>query len=868
MGFQIFQSLFTSSGISAAILGLSVVGLTIWWIVRKRIRDFWMPIVRVLDFPVSRLPRIVVKKPPMIPFLMFLLATLAIVLWSNRPRLKIFSDFEPGMSQVHVYVDMSPSVSAQITLAELGQKLVSVLEQTGPKSRVTFGTSHGDDVYELTSPDGAADLITGMGFHRGGAKIGAGVRSQLSRIGEVDQLFVISDRDQHSWSGFQWQYLLVDADIRHVDIDSSISRSVLSNIFIQDARFTSTPGSLTMDWDIEIAEGALAQPASGTISASLGGESLATANWEIPAGRRSTAVSVSWPSTRVSKDLSAEPIEWTIEVSGGDALVMDNKFRSPVLGRRDRVVVVGEPSGELRLEDALMPLETALRVSGFEVERYDQWPSQSRELLPEVVSSARFLAVLASDSASLDLWCPLPLSKLVPVWMIPGGGPETYSAICRCLSRFSMGVSQNMCGERMSREDWIATLVNVGAKQIGGDVGFANQAVALRLMEPQKGFDFTILTIPLRPDPKFGISWGSFPVLVSQLASFTSGQIGATSQDSQGLGGLWPRVSDVLLVPPGEQLTGVTRTQILRETNVPVGESMLAVMPASELPPAWSSSGSVGRSRAAHKRDSEDPWPWVRALVALVVLASFVEVFWIWRRDKSGKSALGWLLPFALGVWFCAPSAFAQVTIEWLGPKASTTNMFQTLAREVSSRTSLDLSPQPEFLNAFDEKMAQYPWLWTQTPSKIAGKDGRISNAGRLWLKRGGLLIIDGQQSDAMLESFFEPFKQGTVNPSGWMSMPPDHEFMRSFYLLNSLPTCKGRPWKIFSFDGRVVAIAAPYSLLMALQDQPSRWACESNVSYEQQVRIFVNLLMMAFTTDYKRDQIHLPEILKRLRVP
>ena len=68
-------------------------------------------------------------------------------------------------------------------------------------------------------------MITGLGFHRGGSKIGAGVRTQLGKIGEVDQLFVISDRDQHSWSGFQWQYLLVDADIRHVDVDSSTSRS-------------------------------------------------------------------------------------------------------------------------------------------------------------------------------------------------------------------------------------------------------------------------------------------------------------------------------------------------------------------------------------------------------------------------------------------------------------------------------------------------------------------------------------------------------------------------------------------------------------------------------------------------------------------
>ena len=868
MGFQIFQSLFTSTAASIAVLGLSLLAIGLWWIVRKRLKDFWMPIVRVLDFPISRLPKIIVKKPPMIPFLMFLLAALALTVWTNKPRLKIFSDFEPGMSQIHVYVDMSPSVSAQISLSDLGQKLVSVLEQIGPKSRVTFGTSHGDDVYEMTTTTGAADLITGLGFHRGGSKIGAGVRTQLGKIGEVDQLFVISDRDQHSWSGFQWQYLLVDADIRHVDVDSSTSRSTLSNVFFQDAKFTSSPGALTMDWDIEIAQGALARPANGTINATLAGESLATANWEIPVGRRSNTVSISWPSTRVARDLVNEPIEWTIEVEGGDALLIDNKFRSPVLGRRDRIVVIGEPTGELRLEDALMPLETALQVSGFEVERYDRWPSISRDQIPDAITSARFLVVLAGEISDLDMWCPVVRPNLIPIWIIPSNSQNTYSAICRCVSKFSMGVSADMCGEKLSREQWIATLSGVGAKQIGGDVGIANQALGLKLLDKNQGFDFTMMTIPLRPDPKYGINWGTFPVMIRQLAAFTTGLMSSGTFDLQGLSGIWPRISDISLVPTGEQSSGVSRTQILRETNVPVGESMLAAMPTSDLPPAWSSTGLASRSRAASKRDSEDPWPWIRILVGVVVLTMFVEVIWLWRREKIRRAALSLMLPLALGSFFCSSSSSAQVRIDWLGTKESSATLFQTLSREVAARTSLELSPQPNFIANFDEKSAEQPWIWTNMPAKFAGRDGRISSLGRLWIKRGGILIIDGQQSDSTLETLFESFMQGTVKPTGWMAMPPDHEFMRSFYLLNSLPPCKGRQWKIFSFDGRVVAIAPPYSLLSALQDQPARWSCESNVTYEQQVRIFVNLMMMAFTTDYKRDQIHLPEILKRLRVP
>ena len=41
---------------------------------------------------------------------------------------------------------------------------------------------------------------------------------------------------------------------------------------------------------------------------------------------------------------------------------------------------------------------------------------------------------------------------------------------------------------------------------------------------------------------------------------------------------------------------------------------------------------------------------------------------------------------------------------------------------------------------------------------------------------------------------------------------------------------------------------------------------CSGGPTGEQATRAFVNLLMVALATDYKKDQIHLPEILKRLR--
>jgi Domain of unknown function (DUF4159) len=866
------QSLLDWSDWTSYLGFFAFASLVAWWIVRRRLKDLWMPIIRVLELPVSRLPRVIIKKPPMIPFWCFVLSALDLLLWTMKPSIKVFSDFEPGTSQIHVYVDMSPSVSAHISLNELGQKLEGLLEQIGPKARVTFGTSHGDDVYELTTPTGAADLIRGLGFHRGGSKIGAGVRAQVSRIGEIDQLFIISDRDQHSWSGFQWRYLLVDADVRHVDVDSSGSQGIKSNVFIQDARFLSASGALTMDWEVEIAEGILAQPASGTLNAAIGGESLATANWDIPAGRRSVTVTMSWPSTKIPQDLSREPIEWTIEIAGGDSMVMDNKFRTPVVGTRGRVVVMGEPTGELRLEDLMMPLETALQVTGHEVSRFDRWPSIVANQIPDVVQNAQLLVAMTGDSQAIDFWCPdypkIVERKKMPLWLSPRSLEESFTPLCECVAKYGMGLSKEQCSSGLSRNQWIDLLSAWGAKQVGGTLGSEREAIAMKWRDAAKGLDLTMFSIPLRPDAKLGLTWGTFPLMIKSLASFTNGQPLLSDELGKSIGGTWPRIADISQVPPDEKGSDLSRAQLLRETNVPAGESALAVVASSELPPTWSAAMGGARERIPNKRDSQDPWPWVKGLAALVGVAMIIEMLWLLRRlSRERLAKIATLGMMALTVLH-ANDLRAQARIDWLDSKESHTAMFQSLSREVSGRTSLELSEKPDVFTTFDEAASERPWIWTSTPLKLANSDGRLSNLGRLWLKRGGILMIDGSQSDELLDRLMEPLMSGTVKPSGWRPMPPDHEFMRSFYLLNSLPTCKSHSWKIFSFDGRVAAISIPYSLLLLLQDQPLKWSCEGTNSYEQHVRIFVNLMMMSFTTDYKRDQIHLPEILKRLRVP
>ena len=150
--------------------------------------------------------------------------------------------------------------------------------------------------------------------------------------------------------------------------------------------------------------------------------------------------------------------------------------------------------------------------------------------------------------------------------------------------------------------------------------------------------------------------------------------------------------------------------------------------------------------------------------------------------------------------------------------------------------------------------------IWTSSLAAISGKSGELNEDLRLWLRRGGLLVVEGRISEKQLGKLSSSMIGGS-----WQVVAPDHEIMVSFHLLNSLPDCFGEVWKYYSFDKRVAILNIPYNFLDSIQNGKPR--CVSLDNYkEQSMRIFVNLLMVALTTDYKKDQVHLPEILKRLR--
>jgi hypothetical protein len=161
----------------AAALGLT--GAVVWWLVRKRQKRVWLPTVRVMDLESRVLPRLVFRPPPIVAFLCFLLLAVVLALFTLRPRTQVFTPFEPNQTRIHLLIDLSASLAAQLSIDEyatrMGQ-LVQTLKETG---RVTVSTSHSPEVIEPGSPEEVRAKVQALGYHRAGFKLGAGMKAML-----------------------------------------------------------------------------------------------------------------------------------------------------------------------------------------------------------------------------------------------------------------------------------------------------------------------------------------------------------------------------------------------------------------------------------------------------------------------------------------------------------------------------------------------------------------------------------------------------------------------------------------------------------------------------------------------------------------
>jgi len=844
----------------------AAVGVLIWWIIRLRQKRVWLPTVRVLPPKARDLPTFVWRMPPLIAFLCFLFAALAVATLAGRPV--VVSSLERRLPEgaSHVFVDMTPSIAANVSVESLADRAAEAWQSLAEAGTATMGTSHGGTVHRPASRDEVLDLIRTLGFQRPGARMAGLIRKQLEQTGPLQRMVILSDRDQDSWSSFQWRALAKGTDLRFWDVTSS---SIGGNVYFQRVDRISPEGASIIEWEVELARtGAGTDEAAGSIQVVRREKTLAQMDWQMAAGVSHQTMTMSWPRASQDAERGDEGDEnsmtWSLATEAPNSLAMDDVFRTHAERSEMQARIIAEPPGERFLEDPTYQLQLVLGHLGVRPQRQDRWSAL------DAARPVPWTIVAADPAAQEQEYCPVTKATFRQhIWLYGQNGDGPFDQLCRCLHRLVPGLrgatgAQTYCQGLQSRELWVGVLSSLGAKQIGGGIGDRLGSLAWSFVDPEKQVDVMVLTVPLMPSMATGINHGMFPGLLRDLVAVAGPQGGSVA-------GAWPRITDIsewvvddtTIEPDTSKQQSIPR--MIQMSNVPEGESLLRQVNINDMPPPMSSSAQEATSAGVRSEQITDPRPWILAGTIVVLLALLLEVL-----IRSRKTAATLVIVVGCGLLGLeSHRAQAQVELTLLGTGIESVSLSR-VARDVGLRTSIEFNPRSKVIASIDKQGSalREPWLWVRQLSAITDNSGRMRAEMRVWLKKGGFLVLEGTFPDdaltKLVQGQFAPMRAEA--PPTFRNVPTDSELTRSFYLIDTLPTCQGAAWRTFEFDGRVGIVVVPIPLSRALADVATPLNCVKPFNPEQGLRSFINLLMVALATDYKKDQIHLPEILKRLR--
>jgi hypothetical protein len=855
---------------------LALIAGVIWWLIRIRQNRVWLPTVRILRLESPQLPKLRMISPPIIPFLCFIIAAGTLLFFTLRPKEQIYTPFEPEQTKIHLFFDMSPSTAKKLSLSAYAKLAKDLWTSLGRKGRITVSTSHSPDILEPKDETEIETLVMSSGFHRAGLRIGSALTLQLEKVGNVDRLFVVSDRDQHSWNDFNWRYLLDEMEVAWVPVRSDTDNGEM-NFYINKAHFLSLPSAMTMDWEVDIERSGQRPETKGVLKVMYREDSLASVPWTMPAGLTKATVSISWPVTKMQNydPSSKDPLVWALDGIEDDQIPADNEFRTAVKGIGQQVIFIGESAGERILDDASHQLEVSLEILGFRIRRFDRLEQPGPKS-----SEYPFWVIVGGDGSGISDYCPVNIaaerlsrlektstvtSQMPKIWLVPRDLNANYSDLCWCYHRMLKAESATaslpmFCKDVTDRDSYIRVLTSLGANQIGGELGHEEQALAFSGADKSSGLQILAFTLPLKPSRVTGIDHAKLPILVKDILAWQKMLDVADDTNS------WPRLTDNTKVGWTVPASDEDRKGVMM-SNVPYGESTQELIAFDAMPPKWTTQVALAQKQLPMKKDREDPTPWLLFCGILMLVAMAVEILWF-----SGSALVKFLLRrkelttlFLVAIAMMPDGARADISLSSLGfqgPKMS----FAAMSSEVSQRTSLVFSKEPETWATPNDELLGQPWIWAASAAAISDANGVLLDDIGHWLKRGGILFIEGPMTHESLAKLTSVSFRSKGESEGWIAIPPDHVLMRSFYLLDSLPSCNSEVWTGFHYDDRLAILSIPLQFLEKVADGHSASSCNAQMTKEILTRTFVNVLMMSLSTDYKKDQIHLPEILKRLR--
>ena len=203
------------------------------------------------------------------------------------------------------------------------------------------------------------------------------------------------------------------------------------------------------------------------------------------------------------------------------------------------------------------------------------------------------------------------------------------------------------------------------------------------------------------------------------------------------------------------------------------------------------------------------------------------------------------------------------------------------LSEILRSRTSVEPA-DPVGLDLERDEPRLYPMIYWPITATQPTLSPRAAAALDRYLRTGGIIFIDTRDQQMNFDRpaggnpDLKRLLAGVETPA-LVAMPPDHVLTKSFYLLSDMPGRwqGGKIW-IESGTGRVNDGVT--TLVIGANDYAAAWAVDQRgrgqlpvspggeTQREMAFRVGVNLVMHALTGNYKDDQVHLPDIMQRLR--
>ncbi len=203
------------------------------------------------------------------------------------------------------------------------------------------------------------------------------------------------------------------------------------------------------------------------------------------------------------------------------------------------------------------------------------------------------------------------------------------------------------------------------------------------------------------------------------------------------------------------------------------------------------------------------------------------------------------------------------------------------LSEVLRSRTSVEPA-DPVGLDLEKDEPRFYSLIYWPITSTQPALSPRAQAALDRYLRTGGILFIDTRDQHLNFDRpaggnpDLKRLLSGVEIPP-LVAMPPDHVLTKSFYLLSDMPGrwTGGKVW-IESGTGRVNDGVS--TVIIGSNDYVGAWAVDQRgrgvmpvspggeTQREMAFRVGVNLVMHALTGNYKDDQVHIQDIMQRLR--